>query len=50
MRIVRYEIFFLSKFRSLIAVFSSGSFNPIPSKYSGDLRTLIASMLRREPR
>ncbi|CAF3443277.1 unnamed protein product [Rotaria socialis] len=27
-----------------------GSFNPIPPKYSGDLRILIASMLRREPR
>ncbi|CAF4682464.1 unnamed protein product [Rotaria sp. Silwood1] len=27
-----------------------GSFNPIPAKFSGDLRTLIASMLKREPR
>ncbi|CAF0762106.1 unnamed protein product [Adineta ricciae] len=27
-----------------------GSFNPIPAKYSGDLRLLIASMLKREPR
>ncbi|CAF2699339.1 unnamed protein product [Rotaria sp. Silwood2] len=27
-----------------------GSFNPIPPKYTGDLRILIASMLRRDPR
>ncbi|CAF2765027.1 unnamed protein product [Rotaria sp. Silwood2] len=27
-----------------------GSYNPIPSKFSADLRTLIASMLKREPR
>ncbi|CAF0961113.1 unnamed protein product [Adineta steineri] len=27
-----------------------GSFNPIPARYSGDLRILIASMLKREPR
>ena len=34
----------------VISIVSSGTFNPIPTKYSGDLRTLIASMLRREPR
>ncbi|CAF0887007.1 unnamed protein product [Rotaria sordida] len=27
-----------------------GSFNPVPPKYSGDLRILIASMFRRDPR
>lgn len=34
----------------MILFIFSGSFNPIPAKFTSDLRNLIASMLKREPR
>ncbi|CAF3681032.1 unnamed protein product [Rotaria sordida] len=53
---VLYEVttlkhaFDANNMNGLVMKIIRGSFNPIPPKFSGDLRTLIASMLKREPR